>query len=89
MSGHNAPMYLRRIDVTKLVRLRADRLWSQNVLAARAGVGARTIGRIETGRHDVNPVTAVKIARALEVDPDDFSSEVGALDGIVRPRRAS
>jgi transcriptional regulator with XRE-family HTH domain len=69
-------MYLRRIDVTKLVRLRADKLWSQNVLAARAGVGARTIGRIETGRHDVNPVTAVKIARALDVDPDAFSAEV-------------
>lgn len=69
-------MYLRRIDVTKLVRLRAARRWSQHELAGRSGVGARTIGRIHTGEHDVNPITAAAIAGALEVDVDEFSTVV-------------
>lgn len=81
-------MLLRQIDVHKLVRLRADRLWTQAKLGDESGIGGRTVGRIETGDHRVRPITAVKIARALGVDIDDFSTTVDVTHQTEQ-RRAS
>lgn len=77
-------MFLRRVDPDKLVQLRTERLWSQHELAAHAAVGVRTIGRSETGGHDIHCVTAEKIARTLEVSPDEFSTKIAAPPRVAK-----
>lgn len=46
---------------------RAERGWSQSVLAAEAGVSRPSIARIETGE-DVNTATLVKVAETLKLE---------------------
>lgn len=40
--------------------------WTQDVLAARAGVSRSTVRDFENGRHDLHRSTACQIARTLE-----------------------
>lgn len=64
-----------------LARLRHERGWSYDELAARSGVGRSTIVSLESGRSRRNPekpattgtlLTWYRIARAFEVDLGDL-----------------
>jgi len=56
----------RRLMV-KIKRLRAERGWSQEALAIKAGLARAYIARLEIGRHDPSLSTLVKLAKALKV----------------------
>ncbi len=47
----------------KLRILRAERNWSQQELASRAGVSRQTINAIETGKYDPSLKLAFRLAR--------------------------
>jgi len=48
---------------------RAIRGWSQDALAACAGVTAHTIVNVERGAHAPSPKTAARLGRVLGIDP--------------------
>ncbi len=50
---------------TRLRVLRAEREWSQAMLAAHVGVSRQTINSVEKGRYNPNLRLAFKIARAF------------------------
>ncbi len=54
---------------TRLKGARLRRVWSQEDLAAAAGVPVVTISRIENGHAQPRPSTVRKLASALDVDP--------------------
>ncbi len=54
---------------TRLRGVRQRRVWSQEDLAAAAGVPVVTISRIENGHAQPRPSTIRKLAGALNVDP--------------------
>jgi putative transcriptional regulator len=47
--------------------LRAERKWSQAVLAEKLDVSRQTVNAIETGKYDPSLPLALKIARLLEL----------------------
>lgn len=49
---------------------RAKKGWNQDDLAKASGVSSCTIGLIESGKQKPSINTIVKIARALEVEPE-------------------
>jgi transcriptional regulator with XRE-family HTH domain len=56
-----------------LLRIKVERQrrkWTQTDLGARAGLSASDISRIETGRLRPYPHQALRIARALRMEPD-------------------
>jgi transcriptional regulator with XRE-family HTH domain len=55
--------------------LRSDRGWSQMTLAQRAGVSLPTVQRAEAGTRNITYSTALKLARAFEVDVSDLMPE--------------
>ena len=50
---------------------RAEREWSQGVLAEKLGVSRQTINAIETGKYDPSLELAFKIARLFRVRVED------------------
>lgn len=77
-------------DVDELVRarLRAMRQhhgWSLGDLAARTGVGASTISRIETGQRSVSLDVLVPLARELGVGVDELVASETDDDVVIRP----
>ena len=62
----------------KLKVLRAERDWSQAVLADKVGVSRQTINAIETGKYDPSLPLAFKLARLFNLpiekvfDPRDY-----------------
>lgn len=56
----------------RLKALRAERNWSQAVLAAKLDVSRQTINAIETGRYDPSLPLAFKIARLFEQTIEDI-----------------
>ena len=57
----------------RLVHERERKSYSQDTLALKAGVSAKTIKRIEERKVDApRPVTIRRIAEALEIDPDQL-----------------
>lgn len=56
----------------KLREIRRRRGLSQEDLAARSGVSARTISRIETERFEPRAATLRKLASALGVEPSEL-----------------
>jgi transcriptional regulator with XRE-family HTH domain len=50
-----------------LKRLRAQRGWSQAVLAKRAGLAMQYVARLERGQHDPSLSTLTRLAKALKV----------------------
>lgn len=58
-----------------VLRLRAERDWTQAELAEKAGVHYRTIQDVE--RRGIRPrmATCIRIARALEVPVDDLLAD--------------
>ena len=57
---------------------RARQNMTQAELAQRVGVSRKTINTIETGRFVPTTITAIKIARALEVGVEDIFT----LEGV-------
>ncbi len=62
--------------------LRRMRVLSQRELAQKCGLNATTICHIETGLHEPQPGTIRKIARALEVHPEELMMERPGLLSI-------
>ena len=74
-----------RIDAGLVKKLRAERHWSQEQLAAACGVNLRTIQRLEnTGKASIESVRA--LAAVFEVDADELIV-IGA-DGVTTPVEA-
>lgn len=76
------------IDNLVRSRLRAVRQhlgWSLDELAAKSGVGASTISRIETGNRSISFDVLVPLARELDVSVDDLISTDRAEDVVIRP----
>jgi transcriptional regulator with XRE-family HTH domain len=65
-----------------VLRIRAERLrrrWSQQELGYRAGIQATDISRIETGRLIPYPSQAERLARVLDLSPDDLLQPGGTI----------
>ena len=56
----------------RLKVLRAERDWSQAVLAERLGVSRQTVNAIETGKYDPSLPLAFKMARLFEMSIEDL-----------------
>ena len=55
--------------------LRAERDWSQAVLAEHLGVSRQTVNALETGRYDPSLPLAFKIARVFDMPIEAIFSE--------------
>ncbi len=66
-----------KVDATKIRRWRQERNWSQEHLAAIAGIGLRTIQRIENGEK-ASPESTMALAAAFGVDATMLSVDVEA-----------
>ena len=56
----------------RLKVLRAERDWSQAVLAEKLSVSRQTINALETGKFDPSLVLAFKIARLFDMQIEDI-----------------
>lgn len=63
-----------------LRRLRQKKVLSQKALAELSCVSEMTISRAERGDTVLRPSTAQKLAKALDVSPEELMSEQGRLD---------
>lgn len=63
----------RRAAGLRIVQLREARGWSQETLAAEAGVSVKSVSRLENGRLDARRSTVEKLANALEVPVGDIT----------------
>lgn len=61
--------------------LREARGWSQQELAARAGVTRQQVGAVESGRHLPNVAAAIRLARALGEPVEALFGDGGEGDG--------
>jgi transcriptional regulator with XRE-family HTH domain len=62
-----------------MVRMRAERLkrgWRQEDLAFYARMAAADVSRIETGRLQPYPSQLVRLAKALDLGPEELLTEV-------------
>jgi putative transcriptional regulator len=68
----------------RLRLLRAERDWTQQELAERAGVSRQTIHAIEVGKYDPSLPLAFALARIFETsiegvfEPDDLQGDAGS-----------
>ena len=60
------------VDVTKMKKLREEKVLSQRELASMAGLTQMTVWRIENGYRDARPGTIRKLARVLGVEPKEL-----------------
>jgi transcriptional regulator with XRE-family HTH domain len=60
------------VDVARLRELRRRRVLTLEELAEEAGVGRNTIWRLEHGVMGAQPRTIRKLARALNVEPEEL-----------------
>ena len=65
------------VDVARLRELRRRRVLTLEELAEKAGVGRNTIWRLEHGVMGAQPRTIRKLAKALDVEPEELVAEVG------------
>jgi transcriptional regulator with XRE-family HTH domain len=65
------------VDVTKVKRLREEKVLSQRELARMAGLTQMTVWRIENGYRDARPGTIRKLAVALGVEPKELVKREG------------
>ncbi len=76
------------LDAAKLRRLREDRHWSQEHLAELAGVGVRTVQRIENGEKASNE-SLMALAAAFNIDASDLTKNINAeAENLVRQKAA-
>lgn len=82
---------------TQVIELRQERGWTQERLADAAGVGLRTVQRLEAGQ-DASLETLTLVADALRVsvrelfvsiDDDELGSRVESLQGRVEQQQAA
>lgn len=82
---------------SRVIELRQEAGWTQERLAEEAGVGLRTVQRLEAGQ-DASSETLTLVADALRVsvrdlfesiDDDDLGSRVESLEGRVEKQQAS
>jgi transcriptional regulator with XRE-family HTH domain len=60
------------VDMARLRELRRRRVLTLEELAEKAGVGRNTIWRLEHGVMGAQPRTIRKLAKALNVDPEEL-----------------
>jgi transcriptional regulator with XRE-family HTH domain len=60
------------VDMARLRELRRRRVLTLEELAKKAGVGRNTIWRLEHGVMGAQPRTIRKLARALDVEPEEL-----------------
>ena len=60
------------VDVARLRELRRRRVLTLEGLAEKAGVGRNTIWRLEHGVMGAQPRTIRKLAKALNVEPEEL-----------------
>jgi transcriptional regulator with XRE-family HTH domain len=60
------------VDMARLRELRRRRVLTLEELAEKAGVGRNTIWRLEHGVMGAQPRTIRKIAKALNVEPEEL-----------------
>jgi transcriptional regulator with XRE-family HTH domain len=60
------------VDLARLRELRRRRVLTLEELAERAGVGRNTIWRLEHGVMGAQPRTIRKLAKALNVEPEEL-----------------
>jgi transcriptional regulator with XRE-family HTH domain len=60
------------VDMVRLRELRHRRVLTLEELAEKAGVGRNTIWRLEHGVMGAQPRTIRKLAKALDVEPEDL-----------------
>jgi transcriptional regulator with XRE-family HTH domain len=60
------------VDMARLRELRRRRVLTLEELAQKAGVGRNTIWRLEHGVMGAQPRTIRKLARALNVEPEEL-----------------
>jgi transcriptional regulator with XRE-family HTH domain len=60
------------VDVAKLRELRRRRVLTLEELAEKASVGRNTIWRLEHGVMGAQPRTIRKLAKALDVEPEEL-----------------
>jgi len=65
------------VNAVKLKELRRRRVLTLEELAEKAGVGRNTIWRLEHGVMGAQPRTIRKLAKALDVEPEDLVAEAG------------
>jgi transcriptional regulator with XRE-family HTH domain len=58
------------VDGERVRWWRRKRLLTLRALSERSGIAYTTIHGIETGKHDPRPSTILRLAEALDVDPD-------------------
>jgi transcriptional regulator with XRE-family HTH domain len=65
------------VDMAKLRELRRRRVLTLEELAQKAGVGRNTIWRLEHGVMGAQPRTIRKLAKALDVEPEELVKTEG------------
>jgi transcriptional regulator with XRE-family HTH domain len=65
------------VDMARLRELRRRRVLTLEELAQKAGVGRNTVWRLEHGMMGAQPRTIRKLARALDVDPEELVKTEG------------
>ncbi len=81
-SGMERSTARRNLAVRNLAVIRERRMWTQARLAEEAGVSPTTISGIESGRISRPHFgTLRKLARALEVEPEELVSPPGSEEG--------
>jgi transcriptional regulator with XRE-family HTH domain len=57
---------------SRLVELRKDRGWSQEILALESGIARSYLGGVERGQRNIAIINICKLADALEIDPSEL-----------------
>ena len=65
------------VDMVRLRELRHRRVLTLEELAEKAGVGRNTIWRLEHGVMGAQPRTIRKLAKALDVEPEELVKTEG------------
>jgi transcriptional regulator with XRE-family HTH domain len=65
------------VDMAKLRELRRRRVLTLEELAEKAGVGRNTVWRLEHGLMGAQPRTIRKLAKALDVEPEELVKTEG------------
>jgi transcriptional regulator with XRE-family HTH domain len=65
------------VDMAKLRELRRRKVLTLEELAEKAGVGRNTVWRLEHGVMGAQPRTIRKLAKALDVEPEELVKTEG------------
>jgi transcriptional regulator with XRE-family HTH domain len=65
------------VDMARLRELRRRRVLTLEELAEKAGVGRNTVWRLEHGLMGAQPRTIRKLAKALDVEPEELVKTEG------------